>query len=287
MARAQGQLPLPESTSTAGTSLRQVVLALIKAFRKATTQLEKLKRPSSLDETLLVLNRSIAALRAIGLEDAIHDLDGVRAALVQSRDEALKARREELLRAAKEAGWRVRRLKNYDFVGCFQVNYRHHRVTLRLGSEILDSFDEADGASLFSRLRTELGKLDQFPFSRSQFMEAIKGALSLARIRGVDRNGRVPVRKLYPLVVLVRQSQDPRFLKRPGVKHFVDYPIAQFVYDLARFGRNGWRNEQGERLCNQPPNMGSIAKGATVTLPSLEGDGSGRTQIGSVWVGKR
>ena len=62
--------------------------------------------------------------------------------------------------------------------------------------------------------------------------------------------------------------------------------MAQFVYDLARFGRDGWKTDRGERLCNQPPNMASIAKGTTVTLPSLDGDGSGGPQLGAVWVDK-
>lgn len=264
--------------------LHKTILNLTRALRKAIVRLDKLKRAASMDETLPLLDRTIAALRAIGLEAAIRDFDGERAALVQRRDETLKSRREALVRAAGEAGWRIRRLKNYDFVGCFQVNYRLQRVTLRVGSETLIAFDEVDGARLFSRLRTELETLDTFPFSRHRFLGSIKGALSLARAQGIDRNGKVPIRRLYPLIVLVRQSQDQRFLKRPAVHSFVDYSTAQFVYDLARFGQNGWRTEQGERLRNQPPNMGSIARGETMTLPSLRGDGSRRTQIGSVWV---
>lgn len=284
MAGEQGQLPIQEMNPATRQGLRKTVLNLTRALRKATVRLDKLKRAASMEETLPLLDRTLAALRAIGLEAAIRDLDGERAALVQRRDETLKSRREALVRAAGEDGWRIRRLKNYDFVGCFQVNYRLQRVTLRVGSETLIAFDEVDGASLFSRLRRELETLDTFPFSRHRFLESIKGALSLARAQGIDRNGKVPIRRLYPLIVLVRQSQDQRFLKRPAVNFFVDYSTAQFVYDLARFGQNGWRTEQGERLRNQPPNMGSIARGATMTLPSLRGDGSRRTQIGSVWV---
>ena len=286
MTSNQGQLPLREMTPTIYHGLRKAVINLTKAFRKATTQLEKLKRTTNMDETLLVLDRAIAALRAIGLEDAIQGFDSKRAALVQKRDQALKSRREDLVRSAKDAGWRVRRLKRYDFVGCFQVNYRHQKVILRIGSETLKTLDEVDGVSLFSLLQAELQALDTSPFSRSSFLGSIKGAITLARTQGVDRNGKVPIRKLFPLVVLVRQSQDQRFLQRPAVKSFVDYSSVQFVYDFARFGRNGWRTDQGERLCNQPPNMGSIAKGTTVTLPSLIGDGSGRIQIGAVWVKK-
>ena len=286
MAGKQGRLPLKKVTPTTSPGLRKTLLNLMKALRKATTQLEKLKRATGMDETILKLDRTISALRAMGLEVVIQEFEDERAALVQRRDEALRCRREQLVRSATDAGWKVRRLKRYDFVGCFQVNYRNQRVTLRIGSEILETFNEVDGASLFSRLQADLKSLDTSRFSRTDFLNWIKAALSFARVQGVDRNGKVPIRRLYPLVVLVRQSHDQRFLKRPDAKSFTDYPMAQFVYDLARFGLKGWRTEQGERLCNQPPNMGSIAKGASVTLPSLQGDGSGRAQIGSVWVQK-
>ena len=109
---------------------------------------------------------------------------------------------------------------------------------------------------------------------------------TLARRQGKDRDGKVPIRTLYPLVVLARHSRDARFVKRPITKSFTEYSMAQFVYDLARFGRDGWKTDRGERLCNQPPNMASIAKGATVTLPSLDGDGSGGPQLGAIWVDK-
>lgn len=284
MASKQGRLPLQKVTPTTNPGLRKALLNVMKALRKATTQLEKLKRATGMDETLLGLDRTISALRAIGLEVAIQEFDAERAALDQRRDEALKCRREQLVRSATDAGWKVRRLKHYDFVGCFQVKYRNQKVTLRIGSEILETFNEVDGASVFSRLQAELESLETSRFSRTEFLNSIKAAISLARVQGVDRNGKVPIRRLYPLVVLVRQSHDRRFLKRPDVKSFTDYTMAQFAYDLARFGLKGWRTEHGERLCNQPPNMGSIAKGASVTLPSLTGDGSGRAQIGSVWV---
>ena len=91
---------------------------------------------------------------------------------------------------------------------------------------------------------------------------------------------------LYPLLVLIRQSRNERFVAHPVLKSFTEYPISQFVYDLARFGREGWKTDRGERLCNEPPNMASIDKGLTMTLPSFNGDGSGRHQLGAVWIDK-
>ena len=64
--------------------------------------------------------------------------------------------------------------------------------------------------------------------------------MALAKAQGQARDGKVPIRRLYPLVVLVRQIQDERFVKRPEQKSFRNYPMAQFVYDLARFGKDGW-----------------------------------------------
>ena len=69
----------------------------------------------------------------------------------------------------------------------------------------------------------------------------MKDAIGLAVTLRRDKNGRVPVRDLYPLVALVRQGKDERFLKRPHSKSFTDYSMAQFVYDFARFGRGGWK----------------------------------------------
>ena len=106
--------------------------------------------------------------------------------------------------------------------------------------------------------------------------------MALAKAQGQARDGKVPIRRLYPLVVLVRQSQNERFVKRPEQKSSRNYPIAQFVYDLARFGQEGWIM-QDERLSTQTPNMASIQKGTTVMLPSLDGRGNSQ-QVGMVWI---
>ena len=259
------------------------VLRTLDRARKAVDLLVKDKGTSP-SGRIAALDKAIAALQEIEPARMLSVLNRERSMLVQSRDESLEHRRENLARSATEAGWPVKRLKEYDFAGGFQVSYKLEQVTLRLGSESLTTFDEPDGASLFSRLQQERSKLEGFPFARPHFIESIKDAIHLARRQGKDRDGKVPVRTLYPLFVLARQSRDERFIKRPVTKSFTEYSMAQFVYDLARFGRDGWKTDRGERLCNQPPNMASIAKGATVTLPSLDGDGSGGPQLGAVWV---
>ena len=283
MTDEQGDLPLRMNDTVTGKSLRESRPDLLKALDKALKAATPLAKPSktSLGERLSVLDKVIAALKVIDVESVLRDLESEQATLAQGRDAAFARRREELLRAAKEAGCSARRLKDYDFVGGFRVNYKRERVTLNLGSEIFDVFDEVEGARLFLRIKEARQQLDGFLFRRSDFFRAIKDALGFARVRGQTHDGRVPIREIYPLVVLVRQSYDDRFLKHPNSKSFSDYSMAQFVYDFARFGHENWRMD-GERLANQPPNMATAAKGRTVTLPSLDGDGSGGPQLGSV-----
>ena len=286
MAGEQGKLPLGKENTIPDEGARQSlpdVLNTLDRARKTVDLLVKAKDTSRAGR-ISALDKAIVALQEIEPARMLLTLNRERSVLVQSRDEVLKHRRENLARAAKEAGWPVKRLEEHDFAGGFQVSYKLEQVTLRLGSEPLTIFDEPDGTSLFSRLQEERSKLEGFPFARPDFIESIKGAVHLARWQGKDRDGKVPIRTLYPLFVLARQSRDSRFIKRPVAKTFTEYSMAQFVYDLARFGRDGWETDRGERLRNQPPNMASIAKGATVTLPSLDGDGSGGPQLGAVWI---
>ena len=286
MARNQGELPLGSENKVpdvgAGRFLAKYVRALDRA-KKAADLLVKAKDTSP-SGRIATLDKAIAALQGIDLAQMLSLLDRERDVLLRGREEALRHRRESLFRSAKDAGWHIKRLEESDFVGGFQVSYKLEQVTLWLGSEKLTTFEEADGTSLFSRLQEERSKLESFPFPRRDFIELIMDAIHLARRQGKDRDGKVPIRILYPLFVLVRQTRDTRFMRSPATKSFSEYSMAQFVYDLARFGRDGWTTDRGERLCNQPPNMASIAKGGTVTLPSLDGDGSGGPQLGAVWV---
>ncbi len=230
--------------------------------------------------------KAVAALRELDtrLDGWVHHLDGEQAKHAERRKAALDRRREDLRRSAEEVGWRVLRRQEYDIVNCFRVDYSKDRVTVRLGSERLDAFVEVDGRELFSRLRTAWKALDHVPFDRLRFLQDLKDAIGVARALGRDRNGKVPIRKLYPLVALVRQAGNERFLKRPDSKTYVDYPMTQFVYDFARFGREGWRTERGERISNQPPNMTTIAKRASVTLPVLDGRDTDGVQLGGIWI---
>jgi hypothetical protein len=267
--------------------LKKSVGATIKILdkaRRAAGALTKAKEPG-LTEALPLVEKTIDALRAVRLDDLLRDLDQQRAELNRLADQTLARRREGLLRAAKEAGWRTRRMQDYDNVDCFRVNYKRTRVTLQLGSETLDAFDELDGQKVFVRMQESRLKLDSFPFSREAFFKAIRDAIGSAKMQGLDRDGKVAVRKLYALFVLVRQSHDEAFMKRPSTRSLNDYSICQFIYDLARFGKSGWKVNHGERLASQTPNMGTITKGEAITLPVLGGEGRG-TQLATLWIEK-
>lgn len=262
--------------------------AIKKVFGSVTRALTALKKAAAADpaQAFAARKKVVAGLRDLDgkLDDWIAGLDAEQAEHARQRAAALDRRREDLARAAQEAGWTVLRRQDHDVVDCFRVEYRNERVTVRLGSERLEAFDEADGKRVVSRLRAARERLEDFPFDRSAFFQALKDAVRFALTLQRDRDGRVPIRKLYPLVVLARQGRNERFLKKPDSTTCGDYPMTQFVYDFARFGRGGWKTERGERISNQPPNMATIARRASVTLPVLDGRGAGGAQLGSVWI---
>ena len=156
-------------------------------------------------------------------------------------------------------------------------------MNVLLGSETLETFNETDGRRVFARIENARAKLEGLPFVRNEFFESKKTAVGWARVRGLDRDGKVPVRTLYALLVLVRQSQDEAFMKRPGKRSFKEYSICEFIYDLARFGKQGWSAGSGGRLASQTPNMATVAKGAAITLPALDGAKRG-TQLATLWI---
>ena len=278
----------PKQGSLLGTDKREASPdAIKKVLGKVTRSLTALAKASTdQGQAFSARERAVAALRDLDtkLEGWVRDLDNEQAAYARQREAALDRRREDLARSAKEVGWTVLRRRDYDVVDCFRVSYKKDRVTVLLGSEKLDAFDEVDGKRLFSRLRAAREALDRFPFDRLGFLQALKDAIGLAQTLERDRDGRVPIRKLYPLAALARQSRNERFLKKPDSKTYADYPITQFVYDFARFGREGWKTERGERVSNQPPNMATVARGASVTLPVLDGRDTDGVQLGSIWI---
>lgn len=258
-------------------TLSAVIGALDRAKRALVPTMKTMTPNQAMSITSV--DKAITALRPLG--KIFSDLEQHRIDLDREHQATLANRREDLLKTARDAQWSVARRASYDFIGCFRVNYRNDRVTLRIGSEELTRFDEADGKNLFSRLVKEKEALDAFPFARSEFFRSIRGSIDLARSQNRDRDGKVPIRQLYPLVVLTRHSLDNVFIKRPLQKFFTEYSMAQFVYDLARFGKVGWE-EGGYRLRARTPNMDSSEQ--SVTLPLLDRAGSDGQLIDVIWI---
>ena len=253
--------------------------AVIEALDRAKRSLSPtMKSTPNQAMSIASADKAITALRPIS--EILSDLERHRIDLDQARQTKLANRREDLRTTARNVQWKVTQAGDYDLVDCFQVNYRNDRVTLRIGSEELTAFNEADGKKLFDRLLIETEKLDEFPFVRSDFIHSIKGAIDLARSQKLDQDGKVKIRTLYPLVVLTRHSLDSDFIKQPLQKSFTEYSIAQFAYDFARFGEDGWK-EDGYRLRAQLPTTRDIMQGNAVTLPSL--NGGERRQICLIW----
>jgi hypothetical protein len=278
---------LTGASSVIDEKLKKKVGATLKSLdkaRRAVRALANAKEPI-LSKALLLVEKAIEALRAVSLDDLLESLDQQSTELKQLGDRALARRREELLRSAKAAGWQARRMQDYDHVDCFRVNYNGARVTLQLGSEIWGAFDEADGHKAFVRIQEARSSLEEFPFGRDEFFSMVKDAVRLAKLQGFDRDGKVSIRKLYALLVLVRQSRDKAFMKQPSTRSFREYSVCQFIYDLARFGKKGWSVRDGERLHSQTPNMATISKGESVTLPTLGEAGHG-TQLALLWIEK-
>ena len=258
-------------------------------FRRTARELTKASDLNTAAQ-LRLFTENFDALSAVRSQndDLLAVLAEQRAGLARRLDEQLERRREDLLSAAEEAGRRAVRRQDYDHVDCFKITYRQTRVTLELGSEKLGAFDETDGRRVFDRVMDARSKLDGFPFSRDAFFDTMKDAISTAKAKELGRGGKIPIRKLYPLVVVERQLRDQAFIKQPTASRFSDYSICQFIYDLARFGKSGWIGSRGERICSQTPNMRTIAGRGAVALPSLDGRGPNvqNQQIAVLWIGR-
>ena len=77
----------------------------------------------------------------------------------------------------------------------------------------------------------------------------------------------VPVRDLHREMLLERARVSERFRKTGEAKNIEPYPLAQFIYDLARFLREGVVLGE-ERIMTQTPSMRESRE--TIHIPNLE-----------------
>lgn len=215
------------------------------------------------------LAEAIAAAKAFNPDELLamlaQEADGVR----KSLEDGLEHRRESLLAAARDAKMFQKRFGEFDRVGPFKVSYRGKRVLLEIGSEPVADLEATDGIQVLATIQQQLTALEAQPFSRDEFFRSIRDAIRLARERGKDRDGWVSVRLVYVYVTLLRNLQFDDFVNKPSTRSFRDYSSAQFVFDLARFGRNDWSSGD-ETLRGQTPNMATVSAGKSLTLPNLD-----------------
>lgn len=231
--------------------------------------LETTKKPLNDFQIVGRLQKAISAAKKIALEPLITSLDEEENRLKKRINHALEERRELLLKTAKNDDVPHKRFGEYDRIRPFKILYKGKKVQLELGSEPVCQFEETDGQKLYDLIHKKLEELEGTPFSREAFFSTIKDAYYLACSRKEDQNSWVAVTKLYLYVTLLRHLHFADFLKKPNSKKFRDYSTAQFVYDLARFGKYGWSFGK-EALRTRTPNMASVAAKKTMALPELE-----------------
>ncbi len=101
----------------------------------------------------------------------------------------------------------------------------------------------------------------------------------MAAVDGRAQDGKVPVRDLYPYVVLRRQMESEKFTKQPSSNHYSNYTLAEFAFELMRFGSDhdhGWTCGN-KRINNRGPAMSTQDR--AVQLPD-----STRTQVYMLWI---
>lgn len=241
----------------------KAIAALARALKPVAKNQHK-----SAAEQYQSLENALKAAQSISFNELLEELENEVKEAKRVMDEALNQRREQLLRASHEHGMPHKRMSDYDRVGVFKVTYKGTKAELQVGSEAMTVVNEVDGSKLFTAIQEAGDKLENVPFSREAFFGVLKAAFGIARAKGQVKDGAVAIKALYPYVAVAWQLQREQFLKAPGSKSFQDYSSAQFVYDLARFGRDGW-SIGNETLSTQTPNMATISAGKAMILPTL------------------
>jgi len=241
----------------------------LRKCQKVSQLLKRIIKAKDRHDTKFIklLKDTLAAARELFQEELPAVLENHLRELEARREKLLQKRRESLLSAAQESGMPYKRFDRFDRIGPFKVSYREKKVILELGSEKLREIEEVDGSSLLNVIKESHKSLEETPFERGEFFRLLKYAYYLVRQKEQPRDGWVPIKELYSCFVLTRNLVNRDFMTRPGSKHFQDYSTAQFVYDLARFGREGWIFE-GERLETRTPSMREVPK--AMILPALE-----------------
>jgi hypothetical protein len=241
----------------------------VQSLHTALRKLHQQKKPLGDYELAQALSVANAAAKALDMEELRSQLNKEDDNLQDHLKSALERRREQLHISARNANVSFKRFESFDRVAYFKVNYKSKKVSVEIGSELVSEFSAVDGEQVFSAISELMACLESTPFSRKDFFLTVKDGIRLAREHGRDREGWVPVRLLYVHVALLRNLQFEDFVKKPSQRSYRDYSSAQFVFDMARFGKSGWSCD-GETLRSESPNMATVAAGKAMTLPNLD-----------------
>ena len=178
----------------------------------------------------------------------------------------LQVRREKLHQSAFAASVPAEMGAQADRVDIFRIEYEGATAIITLGGVTVERSKESDGEQLLGHLRNLRASLDKTPFSREGFFRALKAAHASCRRSGSFGDEFVPIRELHREILFERARTSDRFRKNPDPKSIEPYPLHYFVFDLARFIREG-NAFGGERLMTQTPSM---REKDTIYIPALE-----------------
>jgi len=279
-------------TNNSQTKKIVVIIMELKAYIKMVQDLgralNRIAKPKTFSEVdhLKLFQNALKAARAVSLEGLINQLETEINTIQENLAAFKQQRREILLQAAKAAEVPHKRYSDYDRITPFKISYRDKRVILEVGSERYKEVEEVDGQRLFEIIQENRALLENEPFDRGVFFHNLKQAYRLAREKLRPPDGWVPIRPLYSYLVLIKHVDLPDFIKKPEAKNFHHYSSSQFVYDLARFGRQEW-SYGDEILRTRTPNMVTVASGQAVTLPNLNSVESPGPQLAVLKIEKR
>lgn len=210
-----------------------------------------------------------AALKLAGQLDWPALVEGLKRARDEERSKrefGLQSRREKLLVSARAAGEPFEDGSHAIRVGLFRVEFKGESVVVSLGGVEVERVKEVDGEKLFNRLKELRASLEQSPFNRADFFKQLQASYATCRRAGA-MDEFVSVRDLHRELVLERARTSEAFRKRPEPKNVPDYPLHQFVFDLARFIQKGTAVGD-DRLVTTAPAMRESA--TTVFIPNLD-----------------
>ena len=179
----------------------------------------------------------------------------------------LQSRREKLHQAAGAGQWHAQIGGQYDRIDIFQVEYEGATAVVKLGGVPCERVKEVEGEKLFARLKQLKAGLEKSPFQREVFFRQLKGAYGTCCRTSGTGDEFVPLREVHREMVLERARGSERFRKSGEAKSIEGYSLAQFVFDLARFVREGVTVGE-ERVVMPTPSMRESRE--AIHIPNLE-----------------